>query len=511
MFKQFTLVLALLVALLIPACNEPPPPGAGTENILCVKTTGTLTEGISTQDIATFDWSNDSLCYGTIGQALSQLQSGEHLYIDDGEYAERISVRSNLAGSPGDYTTIRARNPGQVTLTWQGYGTIFLRETSYVEIVGFHILDPGELAIYVKGSSHHWMIRKTGWNGKTALTTADSHHGLFEECYAYGGPHRYPFQTSKGAEKIIFRRCLVRWDFSNTGGPQACFANYNCKDIHFQNCISIDGTDNKAQDPVYDGLKSFFTPNGSPAPGTFYTGCVSLNMDGAGGWWLEGSAGTNSLRDCIAWDHRLNANDATDGYKARTFASTAGYGGTHLDHCTFGVSNMDGAIMFDNYNPESMYNSIIYGHAVGTAVIRNLDERDYNLYYANNQNSDRALGPNSVTDVDPLENGLTYLFRPEPGSFLATAGKDSTYMGADITYRTGKTRTVYGEEGWNEHTTHRTFPFDHEDIMMSHLRSFYKAPDEAYPGSPEMIGDRGCAASNPKSTLTAYIVKYLGN
>ena len=486
--------------------DAPPNP----DNYFCVSTTGTKTSGTSTTDIASFGWANSD-CYHSIEAAIDAMSPGDQVWINDGTYHEDVSLRGAQSGSANNYSVVRARNAGKVTLDGDSFSMIDLEAISYVEIYGLRVLSTGDVAIYVHGASHHFKILRTGWRERAGLISDDSHDGLMEDCYAWGGPHRYAFQANKGANRIIYRRCFVRWDYSNISEPLACFASYTCDNIYYQNCISIDGTDNKGVDHAYDGLKSFFTPNGSTE--CHYIGCISLNMDGAAGWWMEGSTAQGSLTDCVAWDHRENAGDATDAYKPYAFASTADYGNWVLNRCTFGVNNLGARpVTFDAYNTESMVNSIVYGMTLDEgqyAVSANLDEHDYNCYYGNtgDRNHTGGVGPHSLTDVNPLSSGLVSLVQIAGGSVLKTAGQDGGQIGAQIMTRIGVSGTLMDEPGWNQDTGESLWPYPYEEQIREDCQSFYMSAGEAYTGSPTMDGERGFC--EPGQSLSDYILDYL--
>ena len=486
--------------------DAPPNP----DNYYCVSPDGTRSAGLSTTDIASFNWANAD-CYGSIAAAIAAMAPGDQVWINDGTYSESVTLRAEQSGSANNYSVVRARNAGKVRLDGTKFAMIDLSAIAYIEVDGFHITGTGDVAIYVHDASHHFKIRRTGWSERAGLISDESHHGLMEDCYAYGGPHRYAFQVNHGANHIIFRRCLVRWDYSNISEPIACFASYTCDNIYYQNCIAIDGTDNKGIDTGEDGLKSFFTPNGST--NCHYEGCISLAMRGAAGWWMEGSTAEGTLTDCIAWDHLTNAADAGDTYDPYSFASTADYGSWQLDRCTFGINNLGTQpVRFDAYNSESMVNSIIYGMSLNDgeyAVSSHLDEHDYNCYWGNtgNRNQVDGVGPHSLTAVDPLSHGLGSLVDIDAGSTLATAGQGGGRIGARVLTTIGVSGTLHGEAGWDQDTGEPLWPYPNEDQIREACRQFSMPAGAAYAGSPAIDGQRGFCA--PGQTLTNYILNYL--
>lgn len=451
----------------------------------------------------------------TISAGIALLASGDELVVADGVYTGAENRITDLpAGQPGAYTRVHAQNDWGATLSANTATPIDIgTESSYVEVRGFRVTDyEGQKvavwADYVK------VIRcaADGAGGNAASFCAYGNYILFEECHSWGGPNRYVFRTSHslGDDKgdyVVFRRCLVRWDYSDTTEPISCFANYDTSHAYYQNCIAIDGTDNAAQSYTYDGLKGFFTPNG--ADDSHYQGCIVLNLEGAG-YFLEGSPVANiSLRDSIAWDIHAVAGR---GYAAQLLRSRPGDGPFTVDGCLFGLSDLGLGLRMECSN-DTMRNTIVYGVTLDDgnyAVYEDVDE-DYDAFFGNtgDRNVAAGVGPNSRTDVDPLADGLRHLVRIEDGSTLASAGEGGQPIGPTILRRVGVSGTLYGEPGWDEVTDEPLWPWPNQDQIRDDCRSFHKAPDEAYPGSPEMEGARGFAADG--TNLTQYIWEYLGN
>lgn len=533
-----------------------------SENYYCVKTTGTKTgTGVSTTTLEGWPW-NDADCYPTLDAAITALTPGGQVCIDDGTYNDSGSIMhtvgSSKSGTEDDYTIIRARNPGEVTLHYSGASpsgaTGFrLDGALYVEVRGLHIENSGSVGFYlINGTSYSKIRRCSVDSSRTGfLVSTNSDYILFEDCFIFGGPIRYAFQANTGAQHIVYRRCLVRWDYTNWSDPIACFASYGgtsaLRYVSYQNCVAIDGTD--YQGPLhqesgnYDGLKSFFTPNGSWD--TVYDGCISMMMDGAAGFWFEGYSSTGTITNCIIWNHDPLSPDDTedctnpyyDLYEPKTLASGSGglhngqSGGWVIRNCTFGnntypagslrdPAHPDGAqLSFDDETQyETMYNSIIYNQTLADdgvtfAINRDLDGHDYNLYYGNtgDKNCDEDMGSHSLF-VDPLTNGLgtgyTTCTDIEEGSLLATAGDDGGPIGAVVMYKVGVTGTLWGEEGWDETTNESLWPWPYEDNIKEKCASFSRAAGEAWSGddppAPAMDGTRGFCAEG--RSLSDYIL-----
>ena len=521
----------LLLVLLSSACVT-----ARAEDYYCCKPSGTKGSGVSTTDIASFGWA-DADCYPDPMTALAQMSGGDQLWFYDGTYVETGSVYwltvSGVSGSSGDPTIIKALNAGAAVCSTTTGGGVRILDTSYVQLEGLHFqeIDPDNACVSVEGtSSHHVLVKRCSLAMDTMIATAGANLVTFEDCYGYGGPMRYTFQTSLGGsttQQIIFRRCLVRWDWSNVNDPQACFANYSCTDVYYQNCIAIDCTDNKGYEmATFDGAKGFFNPNGGEGG---YEGCIVMNGSGFGGFWFESSA-ANTVNNCLVWNLHYNAQDATDGYDPMSFVSSADTGALYVTNCTFGINDCvscadPGAgggtmspISFDSDNvDEHIRNCIIYGMNLETgwyAYDGDADDEDYNLYYANDggRNCNGGCGANDITDHDPLSYGLAEPPYISPCSYLQTAGEGGGKIGATIRTRIGVDGTFYGETGWNADTGVRLWPFPYQDEIRAKCAAFYMAAEEAYSvaagddyDSPVMDGARGFCA--PGETLTSWILK----
>lgn len=506
-----------------------------TEDYYCVSTTGSKTTGVSTTDIDSFGWANVD-CYNSISTALGQMSGGDQMWIDDGSYNQAIYINGTVDGSSEDYTVIRARNEFSVDITASSW-PVRIADSAYIELRGIHVSNTSDQAVLVgdtdgtSPSDHIKIIRcSASQGGSYTFGCGDgSTYILWEECHAWGGPHRYAFGVgSTGGQYLIWRRCIVRWDYSDTLGPQAGFAVYSQQNAYIQNCIYIDATDNRAQNVTYDGTKGFFTPNG--ARYTDYDGCIVLHSE-SGGYFIGDNStyGSVNIRNSVSWD--LIERDTSEiAYHSQHINQQGGatLNGLDINQCVFGVSDYDSDNLLEwmstDLGLDSLKNSIIYGNDVGSgyySVAGSLTAYDYNTYYSNTSNRDKSiLGANSyaagnANAFDPKTNGLLYLTRIEDSSTLETAGEGGVVLGATILKRMGTSGTLYGETGWDILTSEDLWPFPNEDQIKTDCASFSKEADEAYTGSPVMTGARGFATGTSidgsSQTLTKYIWEYLGN
>jgi len=128
---------------------------------------------------------------------------------------------------------------------------------------------------------------------------------------------------------------------------------------------------------------------------------------------------------------------------------------------------------------------------------------------------------NDITDFDPLyspiNGGLRYLPRLEPGSQIANLSNDDAPLGATLLTFKGKSGTLYGEDGFDEETSIPMWPFPLEDLIKRKFSEYqysgdtYNGPYHARvrKGSGTLTGNRGFAVNG--QTLTNYVWEYLGD
>jgi len=466
----------------------------------------------------------------TIAAGVAAMSGGDTLYITDGTYTDE-PISEPPSGTAEAYTFIYAENDWGVILNDMSSGShMYLDSTNYLHVQGFKMHGTGN-DCQVNGD--YVKIIRCSSDGKPGIQDpgfafqAAGNYILFEECYAYGGG-RYPMRTSSSTgQYIIFRRCVVRFDFYSDNGPAtqepyAAFANYDKPNVYFQNCIAIDGLDIRANDSTYDGLKAFFTPNG--ANQTSFIGCIALNHEG--GFYMEDSPVTNILlSNCISWDIKNNRYPAgySDGYPKNNVYARPGDGPVTVDNCTIGVGTVFGYNARADLATDNLTDSIIYNITnSGNAVDAGLTTEDYNCYYGNDGNYSGTEGANDLCSenenaIDPLTNGLLYLTRIEAGSTLKTAGSDSGQIGAEIMYQHGTAGTLYDEAGWNTLTAVALWPFPNEAEMRTDMKAVSHAAESLWDDAdanidsdnPVISGDRGFCVDG--KTLTGYIWEYLGN
>ena len=179
---------------------------ASAEDYYCVSTTGVKSSGVSTTDIDGFAW-GDSDCYADPQLAADEMSAGDQLWINDGNYTESGATwitLEGLVGSSSDYTIITARNPQEVVLTATTGGGVMVTACSYVKVIGIHFAEIGDvyspLTAGGTGSdqgdaSDHVLFKRCSWAMDNISIHNSSHHITVEDCFAFGGPLRYPFQN----------------------------------------------------------------------------------------------------------------------------------------------------------------------------------------------------------------------------------------------------------------------------------------------------------------------------
>lgn len=486
----------------------------------------------------------------TISYGVSRMAGGDTLILKDGTYSgDSNAIVNPPSGSSGAYTTIKAENPWGATITgvWGYQATMFSNGGSYIWIDGIKFKSTKAPKVYFYGAANHFKVTRcmsdgAGGTSSSFLAGGEASYGLFQDCFAYGCG-RYPFDadcsSSRGAvHHIIFRRCLVRWDYSlwtssSNTQPVAAFAAYQAANVAWQNCIAIDGLDIDQRNAVggaseyqgvspYYGICAFKTPNAGSD--TTVKGSLVLNFQGPAVVYEKSGSNVlynHRIEDLVAYD--IKEDYAGSGYKPSGLIKTdydcvdSTIYGTRI---TAGAINCSataatGVVFVSEYSnvTREVYNSIFINNILNSGeyvITQGLEGENYNDFYGNtgNRNSVASLGVNDLT-TNPVGTSLKYLPRIEDGSVLKTAGSGGGQIGAQIMYQHGANNTLWGETGWNSTTTTPLWPWPYEDTIRTECRSLTKSSGELWTGSPAIDGKRGFAADG--QTLTKYIWEYLGN
>lgn len=468
--------------------------------------------------------------WATFAKAYTKMLGGDTLIAKNGTYpipAPILLDRYTMppSGSSTTYTIVKAETDGGVILDGNDKTDPMridgspIHPMQYVQIQGFVMRHQatGALIYSNDGSIHHVKFVNDGFENAAdgnnvvfGLTSGSGNLGaihdiLVEGCFAWGSG-RYKF-SSYYANKIIFRRCVARFDradprdSSTQTEPIAVFADYSSTNVQYQNCISIDGDHPEFWLKNEGEWGAFFAPTTSgSSPNFSVIGSIGLNM-GMGMIGTDWGADNAQVIDSVGW----NLNEGAWLRDGPTF-----------DHCTFG--NLHGPAVqtqhtgLDYYpggngNPvaPTITNSIIQ-NVTGTALT-SFSSEDYNVLYGN---TTKYSGTPAGAHTSSQNPGLLYITRIESNNgLLHTTAKDGGDRGANILYQYGVSGTLWGDPGYNTLTTTPLWPFPNEAIIQQFMKSYSYTGTTTSGQTATLSGNRGfCADPNG---LTDYIWTYLGN
>ena len=462
---------------------------------------------------ATYYMPND---FANLHAAFSGMASGDTLIIRDGTYTGAANVidqshRPPNGSGTGDnpYTIIKAEYAGKVIFDGQNStkmaylrGNDWDRHMSYIQYEGIEWCKAGGNTIVdILFADHikllHCGAYETSGNG-SSFFVGESVHILLEDCYAFGGARKI-YYIGRNAEKVVLRRCVGRHDYAHTlSGSTDTFMAYDCDEIEFQNCITIDANNLFAH---YSGMSecpySFTTRNsGQGVDDVYFRGCMSVGSTSGGGALGSNGCDTHFI-DCVIWDTYRGSRLRGSGY--------------NFDHCTLGA-----VVSSDSSNSATCYleygdpitNSIVYGNG-NYYGIQSAVGNDYNCVYNNATNfvgcspGAHSYCPENSNEINPQSGSLEYLVRIESSSDLDDVGSSGD-IGANILKKIGVSGTLWGETGYNTTTNDNLWPFPNEELIREKMRD-YSYTD----GNGTITGARGFCDDG--QTLTKYIWEYLGN
>ncbi|MBN2611991.1 MAG: T9SS type A sorting domain-containing protein [Bacteroidales bacterium] len=482
--------------------------------------------------------------WATFSHAFSTISGGDTLIVRDGTYVQQM--RDFPSGTAGAYTYVIAEHDFGVLIDGAFLGsyerTLYIEDASYVYVRGFKFKSNSEKigggTGLIQYSDHIKIIRcgffdapHTG-NVATVFAGNGSTYVLFEECYAYGGGRyklgAYSDQTAL-TEKIIFRRCVARHDYHDYYGElgQVCstFTSYDCHDVIFQNCISIDSGiqgEDGSEEVHYGrlvGAMNWVCKDMHPQDiSGKVQGCIFLNIESYAAIRYPKNNGEHIIENTIIWDclsgyysHDTNDNET---------------GTLSLDHMTIGniwgnpSNDLKAAWGNGVYNGYKFSNQNVTNSNIqdcNYAGLRNYLTSDYNNFYNNTEDYDNVWGvPEIVPGTnDQYENpGMKYICRIEGDSPLKGAASDGGDIGASVVNCYGVSGTLWGEVGYDVLTNEPLWPFPNENEIKAQMSTW--TPPASFTGPATYNGKRGfCADGNGlyggPITLTSYIWEYLGN
>jgi hypothetical protein len=414
------------------------------------------------------------------GVALMSGNGGDEVVIAPGTYSNaKDAVVNPTAGKSGAYNVIRAATDGTVTVKSE---FTLGNSAHYLRIEGLKF-DAQETKV-IEGSFVKIMRCSfkggpaTGNNVTVQIGSNDATPGasniLVEDSWVYGTGGRYKLLVYN-SDKVVLRRVLVRHDGGWTydgSNPQGGITIYDSTNVELQNGIVIDGMPNLTgfESNIYLVANHTTSQN---AGNVFVRGTTVLGGGGNGIAWDGSSAYTSSLlEDVVVWGSSAGGIASNGSPNTGTInRATVKSGGT-------GFADWDGSSRI------TISSSIAYQNS--NAACEGLS---MSSSYASGNGSN-----NCGTALDPLSNGLKYLFRSEPGSKLATGGVSGGAAGAQILKRIGTSGTLYGETGYNTPTNEDLWPWPNEARLKADLAE---------------TNSRGFSAS--AKTLTDYLWEQLGN
>lgn len=457
--------------------------------------------------------------WATLSYAFGAMTGGDTLIIKNGTYVGQ-TVKNVPSGTASNYTIVKAENDWGVTIDATTLGqwdsSLNIQGSSFIQVEGIRFKggksDGTVTGAAFIGDSKHIKIKKcaffdTGTRSPdsianiSTLATDQSHHVLFEDCYAWGAG-RYKANIHE-SDKVILRRFVARHDRMEARYPQALFAIYRSSNTQLQNVIAIDSDQRR----FYTGYSGFYGAIYSPNSDTTYSntglkilGSIVLNVDGES-VDVPFTLGEHVIKDSVFWHNKSGI-----GYSYPTNASVT------IDHTTIGdiygqrvgdIEPNSGVGVSGFGAGITVRNSAIYKNNL--KGLWNVGASDYNDFYENSENygsgwlNGTYQTPTSQGSHDRFVNpGFRHITQIESNSPLKNAANDGGDIGANILKRYGVSGTLWGDPGFEDLTNENLWPWPYENQISADMRSF-----------TEPSGNRGFATA--RTTLTRYIWEYLGS
>jgi hypothetical protein len=441
-----------------------------------------------------------------ITSGIGLMVGGDTLIIEDGTYTGANNMIGDSpspqiyppSGAAGAYTTIRARNIGQVIINGEylrtPFGMVGTVGKNYLHIDGIHF-QRGIAGVFSVRGLYNKVTNCGFEDGQAPNSEAEveiasviggSAYTLVEDCWIWG-KGRYGLYTSSsngGANRVIFRRVVVRFDDTPDGRATAGFRFYNGSTSSMQNSIVIDA--NASPTAYYPD--AFATGGGSSISGepnhTFY-GLIALNNPTFSGFHFERSSTTYPVQNSVVWGNDMGIESSgsnLQGFTINAINVTAGNNAVREFY-----RNVNYTLMH-----LSITNSLAVTKSGGTSYAYPTMLTTSEHYVATGGTAGQSTGSTAITKA-VLDAKLKYLPRTESGT-----------NGATILYQTGVSGTLHGEAGWNVTTNKPLWPLANESIWSAKMKAYTASG----PG-----GNRGFAAlsGSTATPLTDYIWGYLGN
>lgn len=519
--------------------------------------------------------------YKTVADGLDALVSGGTLIIRDGVYrGDESDFINNFAGgslppsgNADNFTTIIAENPGKVILDGEGKSGSVIRISGnwinpdwpeqnvgsgpleYISFRGIHVDNSLNSGIFVSNVQYMKLIdmgvsdsgRKaqcsfTGGSscGATNIYVRRSNQVLLEDVYTWGHA-RYQIGFRKSMNSVV-RRAVSRIDGYIGREPVGSMMTYCSKNIDWQNSVVVDSNSEKfwARHTYMSNSFGYAASDckGYPENSTYHSGIAlnnSLPFTGMNDDHVD--AKFNYVKNSIGWGDTVARDNHGHSGPLNYINMT---GPLETDQLTLGqFDTKTKGYFFHDYHPLRISNSIIYrsgwdGEKTNPRGLMGISPSELTFNYVNffdNGMTDWSIAngnyagnvyfPNRI-EIDPRQNGLTYLPKIDEGSVLATAGEGGKRLGAHIINRLGRSGKFYGQQGWDELTEQPLWPYPHQDLIKQKFADYsYTGPtrtDQVDQVGPDdtLKGARGFAAPGNglyggPITLTSYIWEQLGS
>ena len=471
---------------------------------------------------------------------MNQMQGGDTLYIEDGVYtgsSNRIwQFDVPPAGSPGNFTTIRAKNiPCQ-----DGVPCNTPLKVKFTDGATFSASAGNKVTSYVKFWGIRWdnIGTYTGWDniyfkqvasqgiydGNSAAFAISGKNNLLEDVVAFGkGRYKflfydYDFGATPGNN--LCRRCVARHDWAKKNDtspdPIAGFSSYFNRGTACVNCMVIDSdTPSEWMEVPTEISAAYYQPNDAGHHAMKIKGSIALNsamaamsnrasstghvvenfvaVKTAGGLNLRGETDISNItiRDVGVDNFAYRSNAQIERVLGRNDA-VMNFGG--------GPLSIDNAIFHDINDNEIKANSI-----TNNLALFGYGGEDYSGFTEQEINSGSTVHSPPVFNIATLSTQDTeFLARNQLYPIRVEATDDvnslkSYNLGARIMHPLGPDGTFQGDAGWDvEQTDTPLWPWPLEEWVQAEMRTSEYTSD----------ANRGFAANG--ETLTNYVWGFLG-
>lgn len=340
---------------------------------------------------------------------------------------------------------------------------------------------------------------------------------LFEDCVMLGKGGRSRI-LAYNAEKVIFRRCITRWDRGWTTSTTIQCSDgglYDSSECEMQNCMSLDSLAPEPSDGAANYKGAFYLENNyADASNLAMRGCLVINNQGGPAYTTNAlrfqpvttpSSGTRTPgTPPWTFDYRrmLPKNWLIENCVGANVLNPAAYSSnvgmyilskTEVRNCTIAGLNRQGYCYYTDPDPRSPAGSE-FRNNVAVRVAGSSTGFDI---------ASHSLGHNNLDYADMTAANTAGLYHPQYadiGSTIQTAG-----AGAYVLKRIGAPNSFYGDPNFRQigddggSTYGDLWPWPYEADIKTFMREVDDAESRSY---------RGFTASG--GTLTEYVFGILG-